>query len=268
MLFIGIDLAWSRRNRSGGAVIRDHHLIAYTGDLGDDDDIVAFVTRHLQQGEGAVLAVDAPLRVPNATGARACDRALSADWRLYDAGALPANRRLLAYHPALGERGETNGGEYNLTGENGEIRGETLVVRFAQCGFGETAPLPQQGPGRYICEIFPHPAHVYFFNLAKTLKYKAKPRRTTALRHAEYARYQRYLATLTTATPPLQGTSQLLATDVATLRGYSLKVYEDTLDAVTCAYTGLYLWHHGPAKTRVYGTIATGHILTPPLPHD
>jgi predicted RNase H-like nuclease len=79
-------------------------------------------------------------------------------------------------------------------------------------------------------------------------------------------RYQALLATLAEATPPLGGLDALLTDDPAALRGRALKAYEDTLDAITCAYTAYYLWHHGPARTRVYGTIADGHILTPPLP--
>jgi predicted RNase H-like nuclease len=247
MVFIGIDLAWSPRNPSGGAIIRDQQLIASSGTLGSNAALVAFVAEALQPTEGAVIAIDAPLRVPNATGARLCDRALSAEWRAYEAGALPANRRLLAY--------------------DGEVRGEALVAQFAEhLGFQEVAPIPHHGPARYLCEIFPHPAHVSLFQLPKTLKYKAKPGRTTARRCAELQRYQALLATLADATPPLCGLDVLLTDDPAALRGRALKAYEDTLDAITCAYTAYYLWHHGPARTRVYGTIADGHILTPPLP--
>jgi len=247
MIFIGIDLAWSPRNRSGGAIIRDHQLLTTSGELGDNAAIVAFVAQALQPGEGAVIAIDAPLRVPNQTGTRPCDRALSAAWRAYEAGALPANRQLLAY--------------------DGEVRGEALVAHFTdEFGFCESAPIPRRGVARYLCEIFPHPAHVSLFQLPKTLKYKAKPGRTLAMRHVELERYQTLLATLATATPPLGGLDALLAQRPATLRGRALKAHEDTLDALTCAYTGLYLWHHGPAKTLVYGTVAAGHILTPPLP--
>ncbi len=252
MLFIGIDLAWSPRNPSGGAIIRDQQLITHSGSLSDNAAIIAFATDQLQPTEGAVIAIDAPLRVPNATGARLCDRALSADWRAYDAGALPANRKLLAY--------------------DGEVRGEALVAQFTErFGFRESAPIPQRGTARYLCEIFPHPAHVSLFQLPKTLKYKAKPGRTPAMRRAELQRYQRLLATLATAIPPLAGHEAILAEELAPLRGLALrgralKAYEDTLDAITCAYTALYLWHHGPARTVVYGTVDDGHILTPLLP--
>ena len=94
--FIGIDLAWGERNPSGAAVIRDGRLVACIGSLGRINEIIDFVGAHISRREGSVVAVDAPLRVPNETGSRVCDRALSAEWRRYQAGAYPANLRLLA----------------------------------------------------------------------------------------------------------------------------------------------------------------------------
>jgi len=244
MLFIGLDLAWSPRNRTGAAILRDNHLIAHTGLLTSNEAILAFVAPYLAQGEPAVIGVDAPLRVPNLTGARACDQALSADWRRFEAGALPANRRLLAF--------------------DGEVRGEQLVALLApHYGFIETAPIPKQAAGRFIGEIFPHPAHIHFFGLDKTLKYKARPGRSPDRRLAEFVRYQQLLGTLQNAVFPLSGTAEVLAVALASLRGRALKAYEDTLDAITCAYTVAYLWHYGPDFTKVYGTVADGHIMTP-----
>ena len=248
MVFIGLDLAWSPRNRTGAAILQEHTLLAYTGQLGSNEEILAFVDPYLQGDASAIIAVDAPLRVPNETGSRPCDQALSADWRRFEAGALPANRRLLTFA--------------------GAVRGETLVTLLARYyGFVECAPLPQQRAGRYLCEVFPHPAHVRFFGLPKTLKYKARPGRSRHERLAEFVRYQQLLGTLHQATPPLFGLDELLAVDLQGMTGRALKAYEDTLDAITCAYTAAYLWHHGPRFTRVYGSIAEGHIMTP-LPPD
>lgn len=247
MLFIGIDLAWSPRNRTGGAIIREHQLLTAVGTVESNRDIVEFIANHLHPNEGAVVAVDAPLRVPNLTGARTCDRDLSSDWRAYEAGALPANRQLLTHE--------------------GEVRGEVLVdLLHTGLGFVETAPIPQQGRERYLCEIFPHPAHVSLFQLDKTLKYKAKPGRSLSMRRTVLQEYQQLLSTLATATPPVYNVQEVVTEDISTLRGQALKAYEDTLDAITCAYTALYLWTHGPAQTLVYGNVAEGHILTPPLP--
>lgn len=244
MIFIGIDLAWGVRNPTGGAVIRDGQLIAATGALTDNETILTFISTHLQKDEGAVVAVDAPLRVPNMTGSRPCDKLLSAEWRQYEAGALPGNRTLLAV--------------------DGAVRGETLVAKLqATYGFQEVAPLPYRTAGRYICEVFPHPAHVALFGLAKTLKYKARPNRTLAERQTAFTAYQVALQRLKCADPPLAGTDEILQTAITGLAGKRLKAYEDTLDALTCAYVAAYLWWHGPSQGRVYGNLAEGHILTP-----
>ncbi|MBI3960557.1 MAG: DUF429 domain-containing protein [Chloroflexi bacterium] len=241
-VFIGIDLAWKVSNPSGGAVIRDGRLIAYTGSLGSNDEIVAFVSEHLPQEGGAVVAVDAPLRVPNQTGSRSCDAALSAEWRRYHAGALPANRTRLA--------------------EKGVVRGEALVAALVErLRFAEAATIPRRTRARLVCEVFPHPAHIALFGLERILKYK---RGTVDERRAEQARYQQLLRGLRKASPPLKGTKKLLTgVDVAGLRGRGLKEYEDTLDALTCAYVAAYLWEHGPKAAISYGSLAEGSILVP-----
>jgi predicted RNase H-like nuclease len=243
-VFIGLDLAWSNRNRTGGAVIRNGVLVASTGLLSDDASIEAFIDGHLPEGAPAVIAVDAPLRVPNQTGRRRADHELSLAWGKFDAGAYPANRALLA--------------------RNGAVRGEVLVERLRhRFGCIESAPIPQRGVGRYICEVFPHPAHIVLFNLPRTLKYKRKSGRTQEAVAAEFVRYQQLLTTLAAADPPLTGLDTVAAIDASQRRGRALQELEEMLDAVTCAYVAYYAWHHGPARQRVYGSVAEGHILVP-----
>ena len=247
-VFIGIDLAWSARNPSGGAVIVGDRLVEATGELGDDDAILAFVARHLRPNVPLVIGVDAPLRVPNAEGARPCDRALTHEWARFEAGALPANRRLLA--------------------RDGSVRGERLVAALAaRFAVVETAPIPRQAAGRFVCEIYPHPALVSLFNLERTLKYKGRKGRGYPERWAALDTYRRLLTTLAAQDPPVRdGLDDLLTPDLTTLRGKAFKRVEDKLDAVTCAYVAAYLWRHGPARTRVYGDVAGGHILVPLTP--
>ena len=122
-VFIGLDLAWSRRNRTGGAVIRAGRLVAQTGLLTDDASILAFVESHLPDDAPAVVAINAPLTVPNETGRRACDHAISVELHRFQAGAYPANRQIVAY--------------------DGDIRGEVLArILRERCGCFETAPIP------------------------------------------------------------------------------------------------------------------------------
>ncbi|MFN8466801.1 MAG: DUF429 domain-containing protein [Caldilineaceae bacterium] len=243
-VFIGLDLAWSSRNRTGGAVIQDGRMVAATGVLGSDAEILRFVADYLPANAAAVVAVDAPLCVPNAEGRRRCDHEVSLAWGAYEAGAYPANRRLLAV--------------------DGVVRGESLAAALAaDHGFLQAAPLPLHGRGRCVCEVFPHPAHVGLFGLPRTLKYKRKPGRSAEDAAAEFARYQQLLAGLNTADPPLAGLEPWTNVDSAALRGRARQELEETLDAVTCAYVAWYAWWHGPARQRVFGSVAEGHILTP-----
>ena len=248
-VFFGLDLAWSERNPSGCAVIQQGRLAAHSGELGGNDEILGFVREHLPRGSGAVLAVDAPLRVPNETGMRDADRFVSRDFRRFHAGAYPANRRRLA---------QGDGAEKT-------VRGEVLVDALAtHMRFSETAAVPKRAVGRLVCEVYPHPAHVSLFGLETTLKYKPRSQRSYEDRWAEFARYQQLLRSLRDAKPPLKGTKKLLKkTDVYGLRGKALKQYEDTLDAITCAYVAYFLWWHGPQRARTYGDLEHGHIIVP-----
>ncbi len=241
---IGLDLAWGERNRTGGAVLVGGRLAAWTGVLTDNAAILDFVAAHLPDDRPAIVAVDAPLCVPNLTGRRACDHEVSLAWGRYEAGAYPANRTLLA--------------------RNGAVRGEVLAAALRErFGFVEQAPIPLRCAGRYLCEVFPHPAHVAFFGLERTLKYKRKPGRSPEQIRSEHRRYQALLAGLVSAVPPLLDAQALLTINVAPLRGQALQAVEEALDALTCAYVAWYAWWHGPAHQLVYGDVAAGHILVP-----
>ena len=253
--FIGLDLAWSERSPSGCAIIRGNRLIAWTGQLGDNNDILRFIKtyipaeakRDMPTDAPVIMGIDAPLRVPNISGSRRCDRELSTEWRAFQAGALPANRRLLT-------RGQSDS----------TVRGEALVALLQQrLRFTEAAPIPKRTRDRIVCEIYPHPAHVSLFNLEKTLKYKARSKRPYEERWDEMERYQRYLRELNRAHPPLKETKKLMKTNVRLLRGKALKEHEDILDAISCAYIVKFLWHRGPRSARVYGDVVTGHIIVP-----
>ncbi len=40
---VGLDLAWGARNPTGGALLRDGEIVALTGQLGDNDAILAWL---------------------------------------------------------------------------------------------------------------------------------------------------------------------------------------------------------------------------------
>lgn len=244
--YIGLDLAWSERNLSGAAALAGSPagaaLAGPAALLGRLDEVIDFVARAAGDGP-AVVAVDAPLLVPNATGRRPAEAALGAVFRAYEAGAHPANRRLL-------DRG-------------GGVRGELLVERLAAHGFRYVAGVGAAEGGRLVTEVYPHAAMVAIFGLGRTLKYKARGGRAGAVRLAEWRRYQALLLGLAGADPPLAGHGELLGVDVAGLRGRALKAYEDRVDALMCAYVALYAHRWGAARCRVFGDLEGGTIFTP-----
>lgn len=247
MAYIGLDLAWSERNLTGAATLRGGPTGAALAEapalLGDLGSIVTYVCRSAGDGP-AVVAVDAPLRVPNATGGRPAEAALARVFRRFEAGAHPANRRLLTRGPE-------------------GVRGEALMERLAGHGFRAADQIAAGEGGRLITEVYPHAAMVALFGLDRTLKYKARGRRGREERLEAWRAYQGHIRGLADADPRLQSAGDLLAVDVATLRGGALKGYEDRVDALLCAYIALYAHRWGAARCRTFGDLASGWILTP-----
>ncbi|MBB5377650.1 putative RNase H-like nuclease [Deinococcus metalli] len=237
------------RNPSGGAVVR---LDGAAGDLtasallGDDADVMAFLDRHVGASGGCLVAVDAPLAVPNAAGRRPAEAALGTVFARFHAGAHPTNRARVA-------------------DAAGSVRGERVVAALAERGFVHDPWLHARAEVRRVVEVYPHPAMVSLFGLSRTLKYKNKGQ-GRALLDAAWAELYGHLRALETAEPALRGLDALLATDPTTLRGRALKDHEDRVDAVVCAYIALYAWWWGAARTEVFGTLEGGSILTPTLP--
>ncbi len=258
LICIGLDLAWSPRNPSGIAtvqVIKDPWLGKWTGILTDcrilqtDTEILNYIqSRAGRDPEPCLIAVDAPLRVPNLTGQRKAEAELNRVFRAYEAGAHPANRRLLA--------------------RDGQVRGEALVQALSNWGFQERAEIQQGSLTRQVTEVFPHSAMVSLFGLSRTLKYKARPKRTWQERQQAWHLYQHHLRSLTLADPALSGHEALLQVEVGSLKGRALKDYEDRVDALMCAYVALYGFRWGSERCHSFGNLQEGHIFTPlPIPH-
>ena len=245
MHFIGLDLAWSWRNPTGGAVIAgdaDSGQLIATKLLRSDDEIIAFVLE--QAGDGpALVAIDAPLSVPNQTGRRPAEVEITRAFARYHAGAHPVNR-------TRQERA-------------GVVRGEALLERLLSHDFTHQTEVVAQLPARQVVEVYTHPAIVAIFELERIIRYKARPNRSHAERLAEFSDYQARLRSLSSAEPALRDTEDLLAVDVQQLIKARLKDYEDILDGLMCAYIGHYLWRWGMARARVFGNIEQGYITTP-----
>jgi predicted RNase H-like nuclease len=242
--FVGIDLAWSPRNRTGIAILvgtsRRSNLLAHAL-VRTDAEIVAFIGAHVPAAAPCLVAIDAPLTVPNTTGRRPCEADLTRDFRARHAGTHPSNRTRL---------GAWNGGI---------PRGEGLVLALERIGIAHD-PALDSPLARRCFEVYPHPAMVSVFDLQRVLPYKSRPARSDAERWRAFTTYARLLRGLAHADPALALPRGFFS--AGPLRGVALKAYEDTLDATFCGYIAQYVARH-PPRCRVYGDRAAGSIVTP-----
>lgn len=241
MNFVGLDLAWSARNRSGIAVLDSRGALIHLG-VGHDDDHIVAVLRPF--ADECVVAVDAPLIVTNVSGRRRAEAELSADFGPFQAGPYPANTTLPVF--AAGLRG-------------------ARIADVLGLDMDPSSPAP-----RRAIEVYPHSATIALFRLGRTLKYKGGRGRSIADRKAALLRLMALIEGLAEATPPLSTSPQwadLRDTVEAAARPYQLDRAEDPVDAVLCAYVAMYA-HRRPHDVVTYGDAGTGYIVTPRLPTD
>lgn len=235
--FLGLDLAWSERNPSGLAALDEGgHLLDVRADLRDDAAILAWIRAQL--GTCGVIGIDMPTIVRNADGIRPCERAVGAVFRTANAAPHPANLRRFP-----------DGG-----------RARRIIDALRPAGVIEALDVCPRDPRIVALEIFPHPAHVRLFALDRIFGYKKKARPWPTVL-AEWSRYRAALATLAAADPPLL----LGATIPETVGSRGYKRWDDTLDAISCAYVAAFIWRWGmqPPHVRVFGDLHTGYIVIP-----
>ncbi|MFN4278644.1 DUF429 domain-containing protein [Thermosynechococcus sp.] len=249
MQFLGVDLAWK-----GGA--SGYCCLQWQGQClelvrldrsRDTDELLAWIDRDAPSSQAAMVAVDAPLIIPNPRGMRTCDRQCHQLLGRYHAGCYPANQQSpFASH---------------TTG---------FSEALSQRGFRHAPTLTPQEQGRFQIEVFPHATAIALFQLDQIIKYKKGrlTERTKGLRHLR----DLIAGRLPHCEPPLV---LELTADIPT-SGRDLKALEDQLDAVLCAYTAAYWWYWGrdrhwvlgsesfylePASAEAY--LKTGYIVVP-----
>ena len=245
---VGVDLAWGERNPTGLAVVDADGALLHVSAVRTDDEVVEALAPYV--AGDCVVAIDAPLIVTNPTGNRPAEALLNRDFARFDAGAHPAN-----------------------TGKP-EFREQPRAARIAaRLGLDIN---PRSGRARRAIEVYPHPATIALFRLGRTLKYKQKPGRDLEQLRAELLSLVGLVEGLARADPPLRveahdpGASAWRALRTAVERAgrkSELRVVEDQVDAVVCAYVGL-LAARAPERLTTYGDGETGYIVTPTLPAD
>ncbi len=120
-----------------------------SADITSKTGVVDFIAAHASAD--AVVAIDAPLVVKNATGQRDCERLITSHFGRYHAGCHPSN--LAHPHTAIGGR---------VVGELEKRGFEHAFVLSEVKGRG----------GRWVFEVYPHPAMVRVFGLDRIIRYK------------------------------------------------------------------------------------------------
>ena len=247
MHYVGVDLAWGERKPTGLAVLDAAGRLVHVSAAVTDDEIVAAL-RPFTAG-ACLVAIDAPLIVVNATGNRPAEAALNRDFARFDAGAHPAN---------LGKA---------------EFSGQPRGARLA--GLLGLDLNPRSGRTRRAIEVYPHPATIALFRLGRTLKYKNRTGRDLESLRDQLLTLVALMEGLRTAEPALVLDAPVGAGAWAALREAAesarrkseLRVVEDQVDAVLCAYIGRFATLR-PEDTTTYGDGETGYIVTPTLPPD
>jgi len=231
---IGIDLAWGERQPTGVAVLDDDARLLALAAVRTDEEIAAVLAPYVE-GE-CLVAIDAPLVVTNPTGSRPAEKALSKDFRRFEAGTHPSN-----------------------TGKPEFVDGTRGARVSSLLGLDMN---PRSGRARRAIEVYPHPATVVLFGLSRTLKYKAKAGRDVELLRGELLVLMTHVESVVT----IDAAWVALRTQVETAtRKSQLRVVEDQVDAVVCAYVALFRHRH-PERVTTYGDLETGYIVTPSLP--
>ncbi len=240
MKFLGVDFGWTS-GASGLCCLewRDSQLhLLDLQRIGELDHVLAWIDTWAPVPEAAMVAVDAPTLIPNATGMRLPDRLAHKYFGKYHAGCYPANQSSSFAYRTIGF-------------------GLSLESR----GFQHAPIITAQQLGRYQIEAFPHPAIVHLFGLERILKYK---KGLLAERRAELAKLRHYICDrLPLLEPSLNITqSKQLLPEIPT-SGTAVKAVEDQLDSIICAYIGAHWWYWGLERNLVLGDRAEGYIVVP-----
>ncbi|MEW8256435.1 MAG: DUF429 domain-containing protein [Candidatus Thiodiazotropha taylori] len=233
---VGVDLAWhSDRNptalASGELLDGVLRLQAIEVDLFPVQQLL----QHLRDIDGLRgVAIDASLIIPNQTGQRRCEIALS---RVYGSRGAACHASNTTLYP--------------------QADSVALSRQLSREGFQHL------GQAKWQIECYPHPAMIEIFGLERRLLYKkgsVTQKRAGQKQLAELIGRLNNSPVLALEIPPdLQ--IYFDPAEIDQLTGRSLKSNEDALDAVICLYiAGLYALN---AEGIVFGDTLAGYIWVP-----
>ncbi len=263
-VFVGIDLAWSNNNASGICV-----LLSASDGLRCDQlwaeraSTPALALQCTDYGSDVIVAVDAPLLATNQGSRRRCEVQLGEVFQSRNAGAHSFN-----LNKANGLR-EAN----DSRPATPQRAGLDLGIALESEGFSlDPWAISRRCGGKHVFEAFPHPAHVVFFGLDKSIPYKSRKGRDQDFRRGHFAFYQDCVrAFLSCHAPELlydTRVAEVLSPSQLAPGRHPSKSLEDRVDALSCALIAAMAWRCGLSEADIFGERGTGHIVVPGLSRD
>lgn len=241
MQVAGIDLSWGSKARTGIAVTNAQGQLLRSTSIITDEELSQF----LSGGSPAVVALDAPIVVRNASGMRECERLLSADFRRFHSGTHPTNMGRPSMQP------------------------EPRALRLARSHGWNVDPTHRGSPQAPVAiEVYPHSSMVGLFGLTRVLEYKAKSGRTLESRRQQFLVLMDLMEVH--CDDPLRLSQYERWHDIrgvvlTSRQQAALNFVEDEVDAIFCAYIA-WTFAHAPTRLVTYGTVDEGAIITFPHP--
>jgi predicted RNase H-like nuclease len=212
-------------------VTRKHSEFIDIGLVQGDEELLTWLKKRIPESEPSILAIDAPLIVPNATRSRPVDRQISAEYGKHHAACHSAN-------------------------SNKCVRPLRIAQMFRNNGYSIRYDLTRSK--RAAIEVYPHPAMIHLFELDRIIKYK---KGKVAAKREEFKRLQELLSKcLKIRFRELEISPQV----EALLKMPWTKSYEDQTDALFCALLGYLHWDGHGNLSRIVGSLESGFIVLPP----
>src|SRR5271154_720126 len=149
VVFLGVDLGWYGKpsGLASVGISRDGLYLRDLTRLENSDEIYRWIQTEAGSGS-AVVAVDAPLVIPNRTGIRDAEREMNYEFRRFHAGCHAANLGRPFAQNVLG-----------------------FSHRLEVLGFRHGAEMSARKKARFQIEVHPHAAMVNLFDLPRIVKY-------------------------------------------------------------------------------------------------
>ncbi len=205
MNFIGVDLAWSRKNPTGFCIINpSKEILFWDASRYSNDQLIQLILNY----QPAITSIDAPLVVNNETGGRACDSLLMKT---------PIHGKYLKLY--------ATSKKYMLS-TFGAIRGQDIYKELEEVhGFSL---------GSHIVETFPTGVFLSLFPELYNMKYKISSRLPLSELIDNANQLLNAIKNLGFMLPDLN--LQVITTKS------SYKNYEDKIDALLCSLNSWYTY--------------------------